>query len=496
MMRVAFVCPGYENLGIEYLSAVLRQDGVETRLFLDPILFAESNFIDHPGLAGLSSYKARLLREIRRFDPQLICFSVISDNYRWACQWAADLRAVAQGRIVFGGIHPTSSPEVVIRSSCVDYICIGEGEYPLRDLVRSLASGGDGSGILNIWSKKDDEVLRTGIRPPIEDLDALPFPDKGLFYHAHPVFKGGYLAMTSRGCSFSCKYCCNNVYHRLYGKSAARIRRRSVGHVIAELERAKKEYAPRHILFADDLFNSDVKWLQAFLQEYRQRIGLPFACYVFPDLIDEPVAQALQDAGCFKVQMGLQVFDQEKRKNVLGRVSSQDKIAAAIGSLRRRHIYVVCDTIFGFPDEVEEELVGLARFYAEHPPDHCESFWLRYYPGTEITQWAFENGYIDQSKKRRIEEGLESFGMVKNPEHPGTGSYARQIMLLLSLYPFMPKKLKLWVLDRKIYRHMPLLPSIVVYVLVRLVHHPRFDFNTERTWRRYRYFLTRLIFQR
>jgi len=38
-MRVVFVYAGFENLGIEYLSAVLKRAGHETRLAFDPRLF-------------------------------------------------------------------------------------------------------------------------------------------------------------------------------------------------------------------------------------------------------------------------------------------------------------------------------------------------------------------------------------------------------------------------------------------------------------------------
>ncbi|MCM8782108.1 MAG: hypothetical protein NC828_03560, partial [Candidatus Omnitrophica bacterium] len=45
MFKIAFIYPAYENLGIEYLSASLKESGFDTRLFLDPILFLESGFI-------------------------------------------------------------------------------------------------------------------------------------------------------------------------------------------------------------------------------------------------------------------------------------------------------------------------------------------------------------------------------------------------------------------------------------------------------------------
>ena len=42
-MRVAFVCLGRENLGVEYLSAVSKAAGHEVQLAYDPGLFSEND---------------------------------------------------------------------------------------------------------------------------------------------------------------------------------------------------------------------------------------------------------------------------------------------------------------------------------------------------------------------------------------------------------------------------------------------------------------------
>ncbi len=496
MIKVAFFCPGYESLGIECLSASLRHNGVDTKLFFDPVLFAESNFLEHYHLGRFFSYRRQILHELKEYSPDLICFSVISDNYQWASQWARMIKKAVEARIIFGGIHPTSVPEKVILEEGIDYICVGEGDQALVELAQALADGGDDRCIRNIWKREGTCVFQNEVRPLIQDLDGLPFPDKDIFYEAHPIFRDGYLAMTSRGCPYACSYCCNNVYHKLYAQEHGRVRRRSVDHVLAELEQAKDRYAPRYIAFVDDCFNTQRPWLVHFLKEYTKRISLPFSCYVYPDILDVDLVRMLREAGCFKVQMGVQVISQEKRQRILGRSSAQEKIAQAIDLLRGNNIFVVADAIFGFPDETEAELVQLARFYMEHPPDHCENFWLRYYPGTRITSWALEKGFIDQDEHDNIERGHKNFGLIKRPEHSVDKTYARQIITLLMMYPFLSYKMKQWILNRRRYRIMPVLSSVFMYIFVRLLHHPPFDLNTERTWKRYKHFLIRRLLAR
>ena len=43
--------------------------------------------------------------------------------------------------ILFGGIHVTAVPEIVIKEPFVDMICIGEGEKVIVDLVDSMQRG-------------------------------------------------------------------------------------------------------------------------------------------------------------------------------------------------------------------------------------------------------------------------------------------------------------------------------------------------------------------
>lgn len=88
--------------------------------------------------------------------------------------------------------------------------------------------------------------------------------------------------------------------------------------------------------FIDEVFNSDLVWLESFLTVYKQEIGLPFCCFLFPDLIGEDIISKLKKAGCYKVQMGVQVIDEKKRNSVLKRYSKTENIARAIDKFRKK----------------------------------------------------------------------------------------------------------------------------------------------------------------
>lgn len=475
-------------MGIECLSSNLKQNGFETKLFLDPILFSESGFLKNRFLSNIFSFSKDILKNIINYNPDLLCFSVIADNYLWACEWAGGIKEHISIPIVFGGIHPTSIPEKVILGAFVDYVCVGEGDEAIVELAQALKDKKDTNSIKNIWSKKGGLIFKNDVRPLIPDLDALPFPDKGLYYSQAPIFSDGYLISTSRGCPFKCAYCCNNVYYLLYKDTGKIIRRRTAGNIIEELRKVEVEYRPKFIHFVDDVFNFDRSWLSDFLGEYKRSIKLPFSCYIYPDLVDSGIAKLLKETGCFKIQMGLQVIDEKKRRSVLKRDSAQENISRAIDCFKQEGIYVTCDNIFGFPDEEEEELLSLAYFYNQHTPNHCETFWLRYYPKTEITKWALDNRYIDDKINDKIENGNYNLGLVRRPEYVVSNSYANQFILLLNIFPFLSKKLRLFVLKHKLYRFLPGLSGIALLIIFKMFNNPRHDFNTMRTLKRYWYF--------
>ena len=471
-MRILFVHNGYESLGIEYLSAALKRAGHETALVIDPCLFDEAGFWRSPALSSLFSFRGRVLRQAEAFRPDLLAFSVFTDTWPWARALAAELKARTGARTVFGGIHPSSVPDEVLADQAADFVCLGEGDLALPALAAHLTAGGPLPA--GIWGKKGGTVVKGPPPAPPADLDALPLPDKELFSAAAPVFSDGYLLSSSRGCPHSCAYCCNSVYRELYRASGVPcLRRRGAENVLGELEGLAA--APGFVHFTDEVFNSDYGWLEKFLPLYKARVGLPFSCFVFPDARLAALAPALAAAGCFKVQLGVQRFDEDKRAELLGRRAANADIAAAIKALRAAGIYVTCDNILDLPDESEGELAALAAFYAEHTPDHNEVFFLRLYPGTPLA--ARCAGRADAPGGLMRPSG-------HSPLPPGR---QRAWFSLLTLLPRLPAPLRRFAAARPgLFR---LAGGLGLRALSRLLSRPRRDFHTGRFLRLYKHFI-------
>ncbi|MDD5746796.1 MAG: cobalamin-dependent protein, partial [Candidatus Omnitrophica bacterium] len=165
-MKIAFVSSAIESLGIEYVSAVLKQAGHQVKLFIDPQLFDDVTF-SFKKLNQMFSFKEDVIADLKAYRPDLVGFSVITTDYPWAGAMAQRIKAELNVPIIMGGIHPTVIPERVITNPWVDMICVGEGEYPMLELVRSMERGSPDYAIQNIWFKKDGAIIRNPLRPPI-----------------------------------------------------------------------------------------------------------------------------------------------------------------------------------------------------------------------------------------------------------------------------------------------------------------------------------------
>lgn len=483
-MKVAFVSNGYESLGIEFLSFSLKKNGFSVELFIDPSLFDENGFWQINNLSNILNYQNILLREIKQYNPDVICFSVFSDTYLWALKWAFILKKeVLNVKIIFGGIHPTVLPYEVISRKDVDCVISGEGEDIISNAILNLL--GFSEKITNgILIKKDGKIIGNPIPNIIKNIDDY-YPDKNIFYSKYPFYSNYYLTLTSRGCPFSCSYCANSFYHKVFKKNEY-YRLRNIENIIYELETSLLFYNYKAVHFTDEVFNVKKSFLKEFMLKYQKKINKPFSCYVYPDLIDEDVVKLLKDSGCVKIQLGVQSFYEEKRKIVYNRFSSNYKIANAIKLFKKYKIFVVADHIIDEETD-DKEIENLLNFYNENDfPDLLEVFFIRYYPGSKILDYAIKEGKLRNDDKNKIENGLIRGGIV-NTKNKKYLTYFQ----IISLSAILPYGVIKFILNKKII----IFKNILLRIILRILKPMPFDFNTKQFVLRYFFFIKKIIFK-
>lgn len=438
-MKVVFACAEDEIPGLCYLSAYLKKHGHEVHLVFEPKQFDRA-YLRINFLAHIFSRDEENIEKIRRICPDIIGFSCATAHYQWAISFARKVKEnFPEIPIIFGGVHPTLIPEVVINEGCVDFICIGEGEEAFTELLDSLKKNNKEHPVANIWYKKDGTVMVNSLRHLNEDLDALPYMDKGLFKDVLPKHYREYCYFfTGRGCPFTCTFCGNEQMKKIFGGLGKYVRRMSVKRVIDELVFIKEKYASRHILFEDDIFTADLKWLREFIPLYKERVNLPFTCFVHPQFLNPEVIGLLKTGGCELLWWGIQSASEEIRRKVFGRYETNDHIIKAADLCHKVKMKFMVDHLLNIPYDSDKAILEAIRLYNRIRPDIINCYNLLYFPKSKIIDVAIEAGLLKTEDIDQINKG-ESVVYQTGQLYSGKRDFYRRYALLLSSIPLLPK---------------------------------------------------------
>jgi len=430
-----------------------------------------------------SDFKEKLIKKIADNPPDFVAFSAVTDFYRYASEIAKEIKQKVDVPIIFGGIHATSVPELVINEPHIDIVCLGEGEHAMLELCNRAEEYRKNKllDISNIWFKKGPkgEIKQNQMSNLIENLDEFPLADKKLFYDAMPSFKRQLNVASTRGCPFACTYCCNNSLRRIYKDKGKYLRKRSVENVMLELDQnVSKE--TELVFFRDEVFPYNTEWLREFAEIYPKRVGVPFKLFIHPRMCTEENSKLLRKAGCIYVSVGIQSGYEETRRKYLKRADTNEQIAAAIKNLKANNIRVNIDQIAGVPGEGENELLETAKFYNRIRPGVVTYFWMTLYPNTEIVGVYRELNLITDEDIDKINHGILQSDFLGGSVKFNVKAFY-QFRTFLCYLPLVPKSLYSLLIKLKAYRYINISSRFFSSLFPRLVLAP---FNRDvRAWK-------------
>ena len=394
-MHLLFIVKAVDNepQGILLISSVLKQAGHQVSL----VVATEED----PVQAAL------------RLRPDVVAYTVYTGPHTWYLDVNRRIRAQLPGVFsIFGGPHPTFFPELIEQDG-VDGVCIGEGEYATLDLMNALERDGKDStepglrltdpAIPNWWFKINGEIVRNGLRPLLtgEELDALPFADRELLYAAHGQSRRTKIKpfITGRGCPYDCAFCFNKAYSDLYGGHGRRYRRRSPDNVIRELKAVTSQHDVRFVLFMDDTFILQDKWLNEFMSRYKAEITrnggpVPFWCQVRANLVTDDKMALFKDSGCESVSFGIEAGNDRLRNVILNRNMSREEILGAAEILRKHDIAFMTNNMLGLPTGDLGTDFETLELNAQCRPAYANVFLFQPYPKTALGEWAYQHGWM------------------------------------------------------------------------------------------------------
>jgi radical SAM superfamily enzyme YgiQ (UPF0313 family) len=299
----------------------------------------------------------------------LVCFTVTFVNYNTSIELA---RQVSQkGAIVaMGGPWITIRAKQIARENeFLDYLVIGEGEFPLQGLLRDAIRQSGAPRIIHgkvclgeqyvtpdysCWNNTDLEIYRSQYHqmiasgkfgPPPEQIPTL------IFYQS------------SRGCIQvpRCAFCSSRLGGRLIFRSANEFHL-DIDAIQSNFEGIDSRL---HIFDTSDSFVSS---LGRFNNEYRAHDGVTFTVYSRVDELTRDTVVALRKLGVTKVSLGIEsVSDMVLRD--LGKNTTMSQNLNAVRLLKSEGISTYLNFLYGVPGETYDS----ARRTVDHIVDLCRA---------------------------------------------------------------------------------------------------------------------------
>jgi radical SAM superfamily enzyme YgiQ (UPF0313 family) len=373
--KIAFIQKSWEdNLGILWISSVLKQNGFSTRVWVE----------------DKSAYN-----EVRDFSPDLIGYSCYTGDQNWIFSSIANVKRYGiKSKIIVGGPHATFFPQL-IENPLFDVMCRGEGEYAMLEYALALDEGQEPYDIKNLYFNVSGTIVKNELRPLISDLDSIPFPDRSYYDRYRFLATNPYkIFITGKGCPYQCTFCFNHALHELYGKTSKYIRRRSVGKVIEEILEVKGRWGIDEIRFSDDHFALNTQWLREFSSLYKENVGRPYSVNTRVDVLDEEKIHYLKDSGCRLVCFGIETGREDLRNKVLKKNIKNDQIVRAAMLLKKYDIKFLSSNIIGLPNETVDDAWETVHINQRIKTNLPWFSMMQYYPGTQIYKEASETGLI------------------------------------------------------------------------------------------------------
>lgn len=322
--------------GIAYLKSYAKkhEPQIEIDLFLSDQQFHENFEVNNYDLIGLSTVTA--------------CF-------KEAKNIAKDIKGKNSTLpIILGGSHITAFPDSII-DDCFSLGVVGEGELTFLEIIRVFMkkqslSPENISDIKGICFNCKGELIYTGCRDFIEDIDAIPSIDKEFLLR----YKTLPLTSTSRGCPFSCKYCQSNLAWK------SKLRFHSPQYVLNEILELRKLFpSDNRILFKDDTFTANKKVLSCLkenIDKIRGGRDLIIVGSSHINFINTDTAKMLKELGVRKLNFGIE-SGSDRLMRILKRNSTNiDRVNDVLETCYNNGIKAASTFLIGTPEETEDDL--------------------------------------------------------------------------------------------------------------------------------------------
>jgi len=344
-----------------------------------------------------------ILARLRDFSPGLVVVSTSTPSIYNDVEVAAAIKDLLPGAfVVLVGDHVSALPnETLALNSAIDAVAVGEYEHTIAELAEHLEEGrGDGleeiTGLVYRDKHEQRNFVANSPRNLVANLDEIPWVSRTYkrFLNYHNYFYSGNLYPlvvfnTSRGCPHRCSFC---VYQQTF--TGHRMRYRSVGDVVDEMEYVVREFSPLgEIMFEDDTLTISKKRTMELCEEVlRRNLKVRWSCNARVQL-DLETMKLMRRSGCRSLLVGFESGSQVVL-NGMRKGSKLELYERFMQDTRKAGLLVNGTFLVGCPGETRETMRQTLELAKRLNPDFAQFFPVMVYPGTELYDDYKQKGYI------------------------------------------------------------------------------------------------------
>jgi len=383
-------------IGLEYIAASIKKE------------------VDKVWIIDMESEKYSLQHFIDTLHPDLIGITMSATDHKEGLRLA---KIAKDNNIttVLGGYHPTAISDELLSHPQVDIVVRGEGELTMKELIKKSSP----EDILGVSYKKNGKIFHNPDRPPIENLDSLPFPARYLRRHKYKdrMNNNGRemdVITMSRGCWGRCSFCCEPYM------SKGRMQFRSPENIIKELFEIVSFHKgkPLQIFVTDPHFMGDPKGIDKLcdlLQKHKLDINFSVMTRVDSIVRHPKLVKKICNSGIISYELGFESPNQEDLNNVKkGTTLEMQKRAVKI--LRGNGADVSGTFVIGLPGHDEEEIKQFPVYAKKIGLMNCAFGIVTPFPKTEFYEKLEKDGLIFECDWTKYDEMHSVFKL--NPLSP------------------------------------------------------------------------------
>lgn len=434
-----------------------------------------------------SNWKEILSEELKT-EPILVGITAITGTQiHYAIEAAKVVRKNSNVPIVWGGTHSTILPEQVAASRYADIVCIGEGDYTLKEIADYLASKKSLSNIKGIIYPDGNKKVKTESRPLADMNELLPTPwhliNTEDYIHPDMYIRKSLrsldIGQTSRGCPYQCGFC---------SQGRSKWRAMSADKTVDMIKEAVTKFRLDGIWIRDDEFYISQKRVTQICEGL---IPLNTKWYTSGTRIDifnkTPDEQLLlyKRSGADTIKFGAESGSDRVLEFIGKRITVEDTIRANL-KCKELDLLPTYNLVAGFPTETLKEtnqtIDMMLKIKRDNPKARFETIFLYTpFPGTPLwntamkyelkppetlegwTKWQFEE-YDDEgirlpwynAKERKYRGNLCYLASLTNvvPSIINDFNGSATGILFKAVY-FLPYHYFNFRFKHKMYKHMP-----------------------------------------